>query len=282
MTLYRIRDWDKHYETSESRKRSTPLKWLAVPVKLNGYGYVKIMSQRSGDKMYGCWGAILLLAACCTPRGTLQDGDGNPYSLEDIARMIRMPIATVRLTVNFLSDKHNAKLMWIEALQSKPAENASPPAESGKKTGLQHSGICNGTVSVDQEKEFDLIWSKYPRKLGKKEAFRHFRASVKTEDDVAAIHAALNCFMQQMETEGRAPDKIPYGSKWFNNWPDWIGYEPPPTPKTPEEIRRERERMERGKLYECTQCAKKHATMDGGMCEECYQRISKQRQEQEG
>jgi len=269
MTLYRIRDWDKHYETSESRKRGTPLRWLAVPVKLNGYGYVKIMSQRSGDKIYGCWGAILLLAACCTPRGTLQDGDGNPYSLEDIARMTRMPIATVRLTVNFLSDKQNAKLLWIEALQTKPAENASPPAETRKKTGLQQRGIGNGSVPVNQEKEFDLIWEKYPRKLGKKEAFRHFKASVKTEDDLASIHTALDKFVAQMGKERRTPDKYPYGSSWFNDWRDWVEYEDPKPQKTPEQVMDDRP---------CSICGKRLGDMSysGGKHIQCEERQAEQ------
>jgi len=243
------------------------MKWLALPIKLDGYGYKRLMQERQGPAMFGAWCALLQLAASCKPRGTLQRSNGEPMSPEDMAILLSMPVALVSKTLDMLSNAVTSKLLWIEALQTKSAESPQPSAAS--------AGLCVDVYVLNLSKEFDLIWAKYPRKLGKKEAFRHFRASVKTEDDVTLIHSALDKFVAQMEKERRTPDKIPYGSTWLNNWHDWLEYE---DLKTPDEVRKQRERIERGKLYECTQCGKKHATMDGGMCEECYQALSIGRQ----
>lgn len=71
---------------------------------------------------------------------------------------------------------------------------------------------------------FDLSWKKYPRPLGKKQAERHYKASVKTAKDFLDIQNALDNFMRLMRKEDRPMDKIPYGSTWFNNWRDYVNY----------------------------------------------------------
>ena len=38
---------------------------------------------------------------------------------------------------------------------------------------------------------FDLVYNKYPKKQGKKQALRHFQASVNTDQDCANIQKAL-------------------------------------------------------------------------------------------
>lgn len=69
--------------------------------------------------------------------------------------------------------------------------------------------------------DFEALWSKYPEKDGKKDALRHFIATVKTDQDWKDINTALEKYL--------ACDKvkkgfIKNGSTWFNNWRDWINY----------------------------------------------------------
>ena len=199
------------------------MKWLALPVKLDGYGYKRLMQEKQGPAMFGAWCAILQLAAGCTPRGTLQRSNGEPMSTDDIAVLIAMPPQLVSKTLDMLSNANTSKLLWIEALQEKSAD---PPQI---RAVFPENGVS--VLNLNLKEEFDRIWYRYPRKLGRKEAFRHFKASVKSESDLAAINTALDRFVAQMEAERRPPDKIPYGSTWFNNWQDWIDYKAPPTPE---------------------------------------------------
>ena len=70
---------------------------------------------------------------------------------------------------------------------------------------------------------FNKVWSRYPRRLGRKEALRHYQATVKVEQDFLDINKALNNYL----TTDNVVNKTKYvlhGSTWFNNWRDWVEY----------------------------------------------------------
>jgi phage replication O-like protein O len=75
-------------------------------------------------------------------------------------------------------------------------------------------------LTKERKKElFSFLWKQYPSKDGKKEALRHFMASVKTEQDSSDIQTALNNYLA---SEKVRKGFIKNGSTWFNNWQDWI------------------------------------------------------------
>ena len=71
---------------------------------------------------------------------------------------------------------------------------------------------------------FDSLWKLYPNNDGKKDALRHFNASVLTKQDIVDIKKALDNYLEHVKT--KAPKYIKNGSTWFNNWKDWIEYIP--------------------------------------------------------
>ena len=68
---------------------------------------------------------------------------------------------------------------------------------------------------------FQQIWERYPRKIGKDKARKHFLASVKNEDDFSAINKALDIYLASDVVRG---GYVRYGSTWFNSWRDWLDY----------------------------------------------------------
>jgi hypothetical protein len=68
---------------------------------------------------------------------------------------------------------------------------------------------------------FEELWKAYPRKEGKKGALRHYRATVKTDDDMDRIDGALGNYLHRLESNDTAPQFIQKGETWFNNWQDW-------------------------------------------------------------
>lgn len=75
--------------------------------------------------------------------------------------------------------------------------------------------------------DFNPLWLKYPKKLGKHDAHRHFNAQVLTEKDYQDINLALDRFLTSPQAKGD-PKYIPHGSTWFNNkWRDWVDYVDP-------------------------------------------------------
>lgn len=82
--------------------------------------------------------------------------------------------------------------------------------------------LCLEKMPVD----FNEFWKRGPwLKLGKKEAERHFRATVKTDSDINHICVARDRYAVHLALH---PWKQPqHGKTWFNNWRDWVDYEEP-------------------------------------------------------
>lgn len=98
MDTITIRDWDEHFETSQSKRSTKKFSWLCVPLKLHGTGYLTLMSMGSkGREIYACWIAIAIVAAMQKRRGTIH------LSLEALAMFINQPLELVVLTVKTLS-----------------------------------------------------------------------------------------------------------------------------------------------------------------------------------
>ena len=66
---------------------------------------------------------------------------------------------------------------------------------------------------------FEEIWALYPNKIGRKQAYKHFKASVRSDKDFENIHIALKNYIKSDRVGGGF---IQNGSTWFNNWQDWV------------------------------------------------------------
>ena len=104
-------DWNKHFETAETRKLKY-LRWVPVPNNQSDPGYLSLVARENGAAMLGAWIAILQLASRSKQefRGMLVEGNGNPYSIETIALVVRMPVDLVRQTVVLLT----TEIPWLE------------------------------------------------------------------------------------------------------------------------------------------------------------------------
>jgi len=94
------------------------------------------------------------------------------------------------------------------------------PSEGSQLTTKQQLNKLTNKQYIAQA--FEELWLEYPKKLGKKQAQRHFMASVTSEEDVENARQALINYKNSrycIEEEGRY---IKHGSTWFNNWADWI------------------------------------------------------------
>ena len=85
--------------------------------------------------------------------------------------------------------------------------------------------------------DFMSVWSKYPKKLGRASAEKHFNATVKTEQDFESIKTALKNFLLSKICLGDTKF-IPHGGTWFNNWKDWVEYKEPENEFTKQENRK--------------------------------------------
>ena len=93
--LYQIKDWQLFYENAKSRSIQK-CSFCGIPNKQDGLGYNRILAEKDGPALYGCFVATVLMASKQPiPRqGYLTDTgsiDGIPLTAADIALKTRMP-----------------------------------------------------------------------------------------------------------------------------------------------------------------------------------------------
>ena len=67
--------------------------------------------------------------------------------------------------------------------------------------------------------QFENIWIQYPNRQGKKNASRHFIATIKNQNDYENICKAMKNYLDSANVK---KGFIKNGSTWFNEWQDWI------------------------------------------------------------
>jgi predicted N-acyltransferase len=98
------------------------------------------------------------------------------------------------------------------------AESNAKGTRSGHKLeGIEGKEVKNKILSDF----FEKIWNAYPKKDGKKQAGRHYFATVTNDTDMEQINLALGNYLNHIETNKIELKFIKNGSTWFNNWQDW-------------------------------------------------------------
>lgn len=85
--------WNEVFETAESRRHRSLL-WIAIPVSFNSTGLQRLLDEFDGVKaaaLYGCWNALLKIAASAPVRGVLAGHKGESYTSGRLARLSGFP-----------------------------------------------------------------------------------------------------------------------------------------------------------------------------------------------
>lgn len=133
---FTIIDWDVHFENSQS-KRWDNIRWVPIPNK-QGIGYKKIMQQKNGAEIFGCWIAIVECASRQKPRGIIN------MSIEDLSLETMINNVTLLKSIEFL-----CKLSWLivdseQTLSVPTPQNTSP---TDQRSILFNSIPCSSILS---------------------------------------------------------------------------------------------------------------------------------------
>ena len=143
---------------------------------------------------------------------------GNIFSLE----LTNLQKSSISLLNKYITEKNIPKDYFM-ITGSLPVAN-----------GYRYKGKGKGKVKEDRivkernNFDFELVWKEYPDKVGRKEAEKHFKSTVLTEDDFNNIKIALQNYKNCKRVKS---GYIQNGSTWFNNWRDWVSYQEPQTEK---------------------------------------------------
>lgn len=125
--MYRIRDWDKHFENNRTRDLKE-LRFVILPNKHDGDGYTELLDHPNGAAHYGAWVAIVQVASKCDPRGTLLRQSRTPlrdsaeaHNSASLARITRIPKDVFEEAIPRL-----VQIGWLEAERTSAHEEVVP------------------------------------------------------------------------------------------------------------------------------------------------------------
>ncbi len=199
----------------------------------------RVIAKRTGQTVsavVSIWAALLENASESQDRGTLSGWDP-----EVIATALDLTPEVVVTVCNAMQQKVlNGDHLAAWSKRNPKREREDDSTERVQRFREKKKGVTprNATKRPEQNREentntvdlkagFEKLWGKYPAKDGRKEAEKHFSASVKTDSDLADCTKALANYLEHLRRETWKKPKN--GSTWFNNWRDWI--DPPETSK---------------------------------------------------
>jgi hypothetical protein len=142
MTLYSIRDWEKHFEIRDTKRVDGPLKWIAIPTKTDGLGFSLVRLQKNASELLAAWYLMLGVAAKQdrANRGKLAR-DGVPLTADDLELMTGFPARIFTNAFAFLSQDKPGWLVKEEC--GKMPQDAAPMRQNAATCG--ESGIQDRT-----------------------------------------------------------------------------------------------------------------------------------------
>ena len=117
--LYRIRNWDLHFEGSKSRTYNNKTS-CSLPCK-HGLGYKRLIRSKDGAALFGAWCALIQVLSrhnkprkgYCTNDGT---SSGNPYTPDDLELMTDIPAKFFESMLIICSSK---TVGWVDVTYNK-------------------------------------------------------------------------------------------------------------------------------------------------------------------
>lgn len=164
-----------------------------------------------------CEGEILCGKWCTDGRGNNYESAVVDTPHEEVVNLWEMKRSLFVSFINWhkyqddLSSGRVVKLRLNETLQEE--KRSRREGEEKRKENIPPN---------PPEFDFASLWDAYPKRLGRKNAERHFKATVKTEVDYTRIHLALVAYKGHVA--GKDPQYIKNGDTWFNQWQDWVDY----------------------------------------------------------
>lgn len=83
--------------------------------------------------------------------------------------------------------------------------------------------VIEQRVKFNSEYYFEIAWKAYPKKFGRKQAVRHYEASVKNGVDHSALMASMANYIKyvdEIRASSHPERQYQNGATWFNNWQD--------------------------------------------------------------
>lgn len=139
--IYRIRDWDKHYENCET-KRFKHLRWVPISNQHDGKYWRKLWTLDRAPDIFAAFILMVELASKMPARGTLADEDGE-LSTGDMALKTGAPEDIFVYAIPILCD-----LKWLEPAADL-RQTCRPNRIEQNRIEQNNKGTAGGRVKED-------------------------------------------------------------------------------------------------------------------------------------
>jgi hypothetical protein len=89
-------------------------------------------------------------------------------------------------------------------------------------TRRDETNETNNSCSSSIRFEFDLIYQKYPRKLGKQKGMSLCKAQIKTQDDFVDLSTAVDNYCKYLQANKTEDKYVKHFSTFMASWRDWL------------------------------------------------------------
>lgn len=229
MKYFRIKNWNKY----QYHKKEGSAPWIRLYRSLlNDYNFTSMTESQQLN-----WIKILLLAAeKIVPGTTTGDPSLDHDSTTNTPPLTHEPLVAdpshirrcvhARGSVNldiYIQQGFIEVFDVNTTLRDRPSISTEAKAVSEAKADTRKARVAR---TPEYSEEFEKIWKEYPEAKGKKTAYGHFRASVKTDADLTNLHTALKNYKAQIQAHRDSGWARPWmnGSTWFNKWDEWVNH----------------------------------------------------------
>ena len=232
------------------------VKWIKISTNI--FDDEKILLIEGMPEKYTiitCWFKLLCLAGKSNNSGVFVLNDKIAYNDEMLASIFRMPVSSVRLSLNTFQsfgmielidgvitipnwDKHQS----LESYEKKKEYDRQYQAQKRlEKQKIVENRTTNRTsivlldkdIDIEEDKDiekkeiskekkygFDTFWKSYPRKVGKEKCLNWFLTHKPNEELVNKMIKTLEAFKQSKQWSN--PQYIPHPYTWLNRggWDD--------------------------------------------------------------
>ena len=143
---------------------------------------------------------------------------------------VRYFVNSVRTTTGHLKDRDRTAIgqavHLINNNLQKQKDNdrtaIGQPLDSDEYTTIKPKPKPKPKNPFNTQSQFEKFWELYPKKIGKAEAQKHFKRTVRSFPDSEDFENALNNYLKYIELKITDSQYIKNGSTFFNQWQDWI------------------------------------------------------------
>ncbi len=196
-----ITDWQKFNPRSDRANYS----WFRFENKF----YIKTFS----------WGAevqrIFTYLCCCASQ---ENKPTFEFDIELASVLLKRKPTQIAFDI-----KHLEKIGMITADKSRHEAVKEPallPA-TYERTNVTNEHTHNA-VKEPAVFDFDIVYGKYPRKIGRKKGIETCRSQIKTQSDFDSLLLAIQRYSDHCRLERVEPKFIKHFSTFMNSWTDWV------------------------------------------------------------